>query len=119
LTQTELRQAVFILILLGLFLPIWTDGIELWGLRQQLQYCHPTKMPIQDTPKNGERAMLCIEFQVSQRCRHHIHQRCPKRKKHQTSRPLSGTSQRTSAATPGKAKQPNAKTTLTDRNEMK
>jgi hypothetical protein len=53
------------------------------GLRQQLQYCHPTKMPIQDTPKNGERAMLCIEFQVSQRSRHHIHQRCPKRKKHQ------------------------------------
>jgi hypothetical protein len=89
------------------------------GLRQLLQYYHPTKMPIQDTPINGERAMVRIEFHASQRSLHPIHQRCPKRKKHQTSRPLRGTSQRTSAATPAKAKQPKAETTLTDRPQMK
>ena len=55
------------------------------GLRQQLQYCHSTKLPIQGTPINGESAMVRIEFHASQRSRHPIHQRCPTRKKHQTS----------------------------------
>ena len=91
--------------------PIRTYGIEIWGLRQQLKYCHPTKMPIQDNPNNGERATVRATFHASQRSRHPIHQSCPARKKHQTSRPHRGTSQHTSAAaTPGKAKQHKAKT---------
>jgi len=89
------------------------------GLRQQLKYCHPTKMSIKNTPICGRCATVRIKLHASQRSRHPIHQKCPTRKKHQTSRPLRGTSQCTSAAISGKAKQPKAKKTLTDRPQMK
>jgi hypothetical protein len=33
--------------------PVRTYWHRTMGLRQQLQYCHPTKIPNQDTPING------------------------------------------------------------------
>ena len=81
------------------------------GLRQQLKYYHLTKMPIKNTPIYGRRATVRIKLHATQRSRHPIHQRYSTRKKHQTSQPFRGTSQRTSAATPGKAKQKKAKKT--------
>jgi hypothetical protein len=69
------------------------------GLRQQLKYRHPTKVPVQNAQIYDRCAMVCIKLHASQRSWHSIHQRCYAREKQQTSWPCRGASQPTPAVT--------------------
>ena len=55
--------------------PIWSYGIEMWGLLQQVQHCRHAEIPIQNSQSHSKWTLVCHKSYSTYRLQHPLRKR--------------------------------------------